>query len=42
MKRSHTNIYWFALASAVALVIGSIGPWVSTFGVTESGLDKTA
>ena len=40
MKRSHTNIYWVALAAAVGLVIGSIGPWVTTFGITDSGLDK--
>jgi uncharacterized membrane protein (UPF0136 family) len=29
-----------ALAAAVGLVIGSIGPWVSVLGLTESGLDK--
>ena len=40
MKRPHTNIYWVALAAAVGLVIGSIGPWVSVLGVTESGFDK--
>ena len=40
MKRSHSNIYWFALAAAVGLAVGSIGPWVSVLGITESGLDK--
>ena len=40
VKRPHTNIYWLAMAAAVGLVIGSIGPWVSVFDVTESGLDK--
>lgn len=40
MKRPHSNIYWIALASAAGLVIGSLGPWVSAFGVSESGLDK--
>ena len=40
MQRPHTNIYWFALAAAVGLIIGSIGPWVSVLGLTDSGLDK--
>ena len=40
MKRPHTNIYWVALAAAVGLAIGSIGPWVGVLGVTESGLDS--
>jgi hypothetical protein len=40
MKRPHTNVYWIALAAAVGLAIGSIGPWVSYFDVTDSGLDK--
>ena len=40
MRRPHTNIYWLALAAAAGLVIGSIAPWVSVLGVTDSGLDK--
>jgi hypothetical protein len=40
VKRPHTNIYWVALASAVGLAIGSLGPWVSVLEVSQSGLDK--
>src|SRR6187397_2821404 len=40
MKRPHTSIYWLAIAAAVGLVIGSIGPWVSVLGLSDSGLEK--
>jgi hypothetical protein len=40
MKRPHSNTYYAAIAACVALAIGSIGPWVSVLGLTESGLDN--
>jgi hypothetical protein len=40
VKRPHTTTYWIALAACAGLVIGSIGPWVDTLGITQSGLDK--
>jgi hypothetical protein len=40
MKRSHSPVFWTAIAAAVALAIGSIGPWVDVLGISQSGFDK--